>query len=257
MAIKDLNLEWAKPTGGVPDQYTGMVVHGIFAVNDGNSDLWFEKINFRRVPGWGFYFDTLRGGLISNCKIGSFFSDNIKSSRKGGVQAFNTQDLIIRENSFSHLGDDAISLHGQFAVVNSDLFPLKTTKPQDEPLSCVGLGSNWGPIIQNDSLGFFSETMGYQGTLKIKSTEKFSALDEKIPITVKDLQTVAGFVLFQPLNSLQSREGLPPASLSFPRFLLFMEIISLRSRGEALWFKVATESFLKILFPIQRGLGFN
>ena len=181
VAIKNLNLEWAKPTGGVPDQYTGMVVHGIFAVNDGNSDLWFEKINFRRVPGWGFYFDTLRGGLISNCKIGSFFSDNIKSSRKGGVQAFNTQDLIIRENSFSHLGDDAISLHGQFAIVNSDLFPLKTTKPQDEPLSCVGLGSSWGPIIQNDSLGFFSETMGYQGELKIKSTEKFSALDEKNP----------------------------------------------------------------------------
>ncbi|MSP18395.1 MAG: hypothetical protein EXR74_02370 [Bdellovibrionales bacterium] len=213
VAIKNLTLDWAKPKSLAPDQYTGMVVHGIFAVSEGNSDLWFDNINFRRVPGWAFYFDTLRGGLISNCNIGSYPSDHIESARKGGVKAFNTQDLIIRQNSFSHLGDDAISLHGQFAVVNSDVFPLKTTKPQEEPLSCVGLGSSLGPIIQNDNLGFFSETMGYQGALKVRSTEKFSPLDEKIPDYCKGFANCSR-VCFVPITKFTPIKGGVATSLT-------------------------------------------
>jgi len=181
LAVRKLSLEWAMPDEKDGKGYNGPSLHGFFAPKSSNSDLWFEAISLKRVPGWAFHFDTVRGALISNSIVSSVPNDTLPAGKDGAVRAINSQDLVIRNNSFSNLGGDGISIHGQFAVVSS-LAPSNTSQNEEKQTgSCVGIGSYFGQFAKDETMGFFNSKMGFMGEMPIKKIEHFSMTDSNLP----------------------------------------------------------------------------
>ncbi|MFM8313184.1 MAG: right-handed parallel beta-helix repeat-containing protein [Deltaproteobacteria bacterium] len=174
-------LEWAKPGTDKNPEYSGPIVHGIYSPRDNNSDLWFENMTLRRVPGWGFYFDSTRGVLISDSKISSVSGDNIPATREGAIHGNNVQNIIIRNNVFSNLGKNAIDLHGQYALVTTPVFSPKNASLESGFSNCVGMGSYWRPYSAGETLAFFNSKMDFQGEIKLRTVETFSSADPSMP----------------------------------------------------------------------------
>lgn len=181
IAFRKLNLEWAKPTEKQNLSYGGTSLHGFYAPKSNNTDLWFDELNLKRVPGWAFYFDSVRGASIANSNIAPLSEDSISAARDGAIHAINSQDLVIRNNSFVSLGGDGIAIHGQMAVVSRSLSSSSDKNEEKTELSCVGLGSHWGPFAKDETLAFFNGTLGFQGEMQIKKIEQFSPTDTNLP----------------------------------------------------------------------------
>ena len=181
LSIKNLFIEWAKPGKENTPYYSGPTLHGFYSPRKDNSDLWFENITLKRVPGWGFYFDSIRGAFIANSNISAFSGESLPATREGAVKAINSQDIIVRNNTFKNLGGDGISLHGQFAVVATSPYLSNPTPTKSPRLSCVGMGSSWSPFAEEEPLGFFNEKMDFQGETSIKKITHFSFSDPKLP----------------------------------------------------------------------------
>jgi len=181
VALSQVTLEWAKPKTEDGKSYSGPIVHGIFSPNDNNSDLWFESISMKRVPGWGFYFDSTAGILISDSSISSVDNETFPAAREGAIHVNGSQNIIIRDNTFDQLGGDGINLHGQFASITTPPFQPPKKNLESGFSNCVGLGSYWRPYTPGETLGFFNSKMEFQGEIKIRSVSHFSFADPKLP----------------------------------------------------------------------------
>lgn len=205
IVIKNLSVEWAHPPQTSPPAYSGPQMNGFFSPKENNHDLWFTNISLKRVPGWGFYFDSTPGIYVGNNTISSFPGETLPSARQGAVRVINSQDTVITGNQFENLGSDGISVHGQFAVVLSP--PYKPQRDNSSfPLSCVGVGASWGAFAQEESLGFFSDSLAFQGETKLRRANFHSLGDSGAPSYCKGFSH-CGEICYVPNSAIQPSVG--------------------------------------------------
>lgn len=180
ISIKNLNLEWPHPDHD-GSRASGPPVHGVYSPRANNSDLWFENLNLKRVPGWGFYFDSIHGASISNSSITQVVGDTVTAAREGAIRAINSHDIVILKNRFENLGSDGISLHGQMAVITSTPYLWKPSESSKAMLACVGMGSTWGPYSESEQIGFFDSKLDFLGEASVKRVHHFSIASKDTP----------------------------------------------------------------------------
>lgn len=180
ISLKNLNMEWAHPSTE-SSRIVGPPLHAVYGPRANNTDLWFDTLNLKRVPGWGFYFDSIRGLSISSSSISSFPGDTVRASREGAIKLLNGHDVVIFKNRFENLGGDGVSIHGQFAVVTTSPYLANPTESNKAMLACIGVGSTWSPITEGESLGFFNTQLDFQGEAKVKKVQHFSLANKNTP----------------------------------------------------------------------------
>jgi hypothetical protein len=218
VAVVGLNLEW-RTQGEQAHSTETTAHHGFYARSSDNSDLWFESIHMAGVPGWGFYFDGLKGGLIANSKIGPNQEGQF-GAKDGAIHAINSRDLIIKNNSFSHLGGDGISVHGQMALISPAPIALPMTDEEKDSLKCVGLSSHWNGFSEKETLAFFDSKMQLVGRGQIQKAVSLEKTSGNLPTQCKGFSFCTQ-VCFAATTDMSSLKPVFATSLnSFPS--LFM-----------------------------------
>jgi len=220
IVVRNLFIEWAHPPQTSPPAYAGPQLNGFFSSRENNHDLWFTNISLKRVPGWGFYFDSTPGIYVGNNTISGFPGETLPSARQGAVRIINSQDTVITGNQFDNLGSDGISVHGQFAVVLSP--PYKLQKGNSSfPLSCVGVGASWGSFSKDETLGFFNDSLAFQGETKLRGATFYNLGEPGAPSYCKGFSH-CGEICYVPNSLIQPPIGGYVTSTSKPSSLFII-----------------------------------
>lgn len=157
-------------------------------------DITIANVNFHSGPGMGVSVTGLKRGIAI---VGSSFVPGPGGKNPGGIEwdgihvHLGGGDILISNNRFSVLGDDAVNLSN----------PIHSIRAVDHGLATVVLGVSSRFITKGDKLAFFDEDGKYLGVSSVtalpldKGNSDFAVQVDKLPTEVTKTSFVRDIAL--------------------------------------------------------------